>query len=224
MCAGVQLQPAVRAAQGTRVRARTSSLALDALGRPLPDPAQRTLEAHFGLPPTQALVEAEVAQMGTKTIWVGRDGEHVSVETFALQQYEDEGYKGFALLLQLVCRKLITRRQRARRGLRRPRALRPPLLGHHLRARARRVRDAVPERATRHRGGDVPARACARRRGAPGRARGHARRRARARRGGRRRAPRAEHVLRRRALGALGARGPARHRRRACLSARGRHG
>ncbi|KAI0636683.1 hypothetical protein C8Q77DRAFT_1247200 [Trametes polyzona] len=30
-----------------------------------------------------------------KSVWKGRDGEEVSVETFALQHYEDQGYKGF---------------------------------------------------------------------------------------------------------------------------------
>jgi hypothetical protein len=36
-----------------------------------------------------------------KSIWRGRDDEEVSVETVALQYYEDMGYKGFVRFLVL---------------------------------------------------------------------------------------------------------------------------
>jgi fanconi-associated nuclease 1 len=35
--------------------------------------------------------------MGGKTIWIGREGEHVNVETLALQHYEEKGYKGYII-------------------------------------------------------------------------------------------------------------------------------
>lgn len=34
-----------------------------------------------------------------KTVWVGRDGEEVNVETLALQHYEAQGYKGYVFNL-----------------------------------------------------------------------------------------------------------------------------
>lgn len=39
-----------------------------------------------------------------KSVWLGRDDEHVTVEIFALQHYESQGYKGYAHLFLPVTR------------------------------------------------------------------------------------------------------------------------
>lgn len=44
-----------------------------------------------------AQVKLEKPERSTgKSIWRGRDGEEVNVETLALQHYESLGYKGYA--------------------------------------------------------------------------------------------------------------------------------
>lgn len=92
-----------------RRRHRAASLKLDRIGRnksrtPTPRPnhglehyykATTTpvkSEAGENRVPAQALDSPE--KRSGKTIWVGRDGEELTVEALALQRYEEQGYKG----------------------------------------------------------------------------------------------------------------------------------
>ncbi|KAL4077221.1 VRR-NUC domain-containing protein [Scleroderma yunnanense] len=93
----------------TRIKHRAASLKLDRTGRN----ASRTpthhlkhsLEHYYKLNTTPAKNEAGGAaipvhapelsgQRSGKTIWVGQDGEELTVEMLALQRYEGQGYKG----------------------------------------------------------------------------------------------------------------------------------
>lgn len=62
----------------------------------------RTDPPSFLLREPDKFCEVQPSEKKGKSIWVGRDGEQVSVEILALQYYEDRGYKGFGSTLQCM--------------------------------------------------------------------------------------------------------------------------
>ncbi|KZT02315.1 uncharacterized protein LAESUDRAFT_706344 [Laetiporus sulphureus 93-53] len=95
---------------GVRVHHRTSNMVLDRFGRPVGkrralQPSQATGGSlkQAALPQSwtqhvsfaEEKADADNANAQGKTIWKGRGNEEVSVETLALQYYEEQGYKGF---------------------------------------------------------------------------------------------------------------------------------
>lgn len=114
-------KPEETTVEGFRIRDRGSSLHLDSTGRPVTplQPAERPMQwtpqsLSSNKKPSVALKGADEVGLLTssvflrylnvlqknepwkgKSIWRGRDGDEVTVETLALQHYEDMGYQGF---------------------------------------------------------------------------------------------------------------------------------
>jgi len=89
---------------GDRIQHSQHSLKLDTDLQPV----QTSTISSFMTTPKQAVqVSGRIVPQRTepnprpkatgKSIWKGRDGKEVNVETVALQQYEDQGFKGYAI-------------------------------------------------------------------------------------------------------------------------------
>ncbi|KZT69818.1 hypothetical protein DAEQUDRAFT_241498 [Daedalea quercina L-15889] len=110
-CEGKLEKAAVVQVVGVRVYHRETSLKLDPFGRNVnkasessakgvldDGSAQRMLPSDWVHPASVPLEKhpPEVVPKWTgKSIWIGRDGEEVTVEALALQHYESQGYRGF---------------------------------------------------------------------------------------------------------------------------------
>ncbi|KAH9832914.1 VRR-NUC domain-containing protein [Rhodofomes roseus] len=110
-CEGKLEKAAVVQMTGTRVYHRETSLKLDPFGRNINKaskaPAQGTrndVRVQTSIPsdwvqPGVVPLEKHPPEAGPKwtgkSIWIGRDGEEVTVEMLALQHYEEQGFRGF---------------------------------------------------------------------------------------------------------------------------------
>ncbi|KAH7921382.1 hypothetical protein BV22DRAFT_1198248 [Leucogyrophana mollusca] len=109
--------------EGVRIRHRAASLALDRTGRntknavimttpkknpdirqhlPLSSAAPRIKNEKPLITPVEAKGKQPAYEQKGKSIWSGRDGVEVNVETFALQQYENQGFKGIHCETQVL--------------------------------------------------------------------------------------------------------------------------
>ncbi|EMD38241.1 hypothetical protein CERSUDRAFT_93772 [Gelatoporia subvermispora B] len=98
VCQGDQRKPDKVVLYGTRVYRRAGSLILDRTGRNFNKQSDVNQTRLPFSPQTDTSLEKPVVveeKRTGKTIWKGRNDEEVTVEMFALQHYENQGYKGF---------------------------------------------------------------------------------------------------------------------------------
>ncbi|KAF9561143.1 hypothetical protein CPC08DRAFT_635815 [Agrocybe pediades] len=89
----------LRMAKSVNITAvRVDRLKLDTFGRPVNEKengADLGLRAFIPIIPKEGELQAPVKRKMGKSVWKGKDGEHVNVETVALQYYEERGFTGF---------------------------------------------------------------------------------------------------------------------------------